>query len=103
MNSDKNYSKTAFPCREPIRRTETQGRILTPPPERRIHPAAPVRLAGLPDESGVPLGMATRLCGGVRIPRPRRCILPAPLGLWCSCWHNVLHLQFTLYRCTKRV
>jgi hypothetical protein len=41
------------------------GRILTPPPERRIHPAALVRLAGLPDESGVPIGMAARLGGGV--------------------------------------
>jgi hypothetical protein len=41
------------------------GRILTPPPERRINPAALVRLAGLPDESGVPIGMAARLGGGV--------------------------------------
>ena len=32
-----------------------KGRILTPPPERRIHPAAPVPLARLPDESGVPV------------------------------------------------
>ena len=41
------------------------GRFLTPPPERRIHPAAPVRFAGLPDKSGVPIGMAARLGGGV--------------------------------------
>ncbi len=32
----------------------TCGRFLTPPPERRIYPAAPVPLAGLPDKSGVP-------------------------------------------------
>ena len=42
-----------------------RGRFLTPPPERRIHPAALMRLAGLPDESGVPIGMAARLGGGV--------------------------------------
>jgi hypothetical protein len=29
-------------------------RILTPPPERRIHPAAPAPLSRLPDESGIP-------------------------------------------------
>ena len=32
--------------------------------ERRIYPAALVRLAGLPDKSGVPVGMAARLGGG---------------------------------------
>jgi len=32
--------------------------------ERRIHPAAPVPLARLPDESGVPVGSAIRLGGG---------------------------------------
>jgi hypothetical protein len=42
--------------------------ILTPPPERRIYPAAPVPLARLPDESGVPVGMATRLGGGAKMP-----------------------------------
>jgi hypothetical protein len=47
------------------------GRILTPPPERRIHPAAPVPLARLPDESGVPVGVATRLGGGAEM-RPER-------------------------------
>ena len=41
------------------------GRFLTPPPERRSHPAALRRLASLPDKSGVPLGMAARLGGGV--------------------------------------
>jgi hypothetical protein len=47
-----------------------KGRILTPPPERRIYPAAPVLLARLPDESGVPVGRAASLGGGVRM-RPR--------------------------------
>jgi hypothetical protein len=28
--------------------------------ERRIHPAAPVRFAGLPDESGVPVVVSRR-------------------------------------------
>jgi len=42
---------------------ETDGRILTAPPERRIHPAAPVPLARLPDESGVPVAVATCLGG----------------------------------------
>src|SRR5664279_6032804 len=41
-----------------------RGRILTLPPERRIYPAAPVPLARLPDKSGVPVGVATRLGGG---------------------------------------
>jgi len=41
-----------------------EGRILTPPPERRIHPAVPVPLARLPDESGVPVCSATRRGGG---------------------------------------
>src|SRR5664279_885742 len=36
------------------------GGILTPPPELRIHPAAPVSLSRLPDESGAPV----RLLGG---------------------------------------
>ncbi len=35
-----------------------------PEAERRIHPVALVRLAGLPDKSGVPIGMAARLGGG---------------------------------------
>jgi hypothetical protein len=39
--------------------------ILTPPPERRIHSAGILQLASLPDESGVPLGMAARHGGGV--------------------------------------
>jgi hypothetical protein len=43
------------------------GRILTPPPERRIHPAAPVPLARLPDESGVPVGSAIRFGGGAEM------------------------------------
>jgi hypothetical protein len=43
------------------------GRILTPPPERRIYPAAPVPLVRLPDESGVPVGVATRLGGGAEM------------------------------------
>ena len=47
------------------------GRSLTPPPERRIYPAALRRLTGLPDESGVPIGMAARLGGGVGL-RPYR-------------------------------
>jgi len=42
-------------------------RILTPPPERRIHPAAPVPLARLPDESGVPVGSAIRFGGGAEM------------------------------------
>ena len=46
-------------------RTSWIGRILRPPPERRIHPAALVRFADLPDESGVPIGMAACLGGGV--------------------------------------
>jgi len=33
------------------------GRLLTPP-ERRIHPAGRRTALGLPDESGVPIGMA---------------------------------------------
>ena len=54
---------------------ETDGRILTPPPERRIHPAAPVPLARLPDESGVPVGVATGLGGGAeRRPKLTRLI-----------------------------
>jgi hypothetical protein len=47
------------------------GRILTPPPERRIHPAASVPLDRLPDESGVPVGVATRLDGAAEM-RPER-------------------------------
>ena len=43
------------------------GCLLIPPPERRIHPAAPVPLARLPDKSGVPIGVATRLGGGAEI------------------------------------
>jgi hypothetical protein len=39
-------------------------RILTPPPERRIHPAGRRTALGLPDESGVPIGMAARLGDG---------------------------------------
>src|ERR1035438_1992923 len=50
---------------------DARGRTRAPPPERRIHPAAPVRLAGLPDESGVPVGMAASLGGGIR-GRPTR-------------------------------
>ena len=46
------------------------GRILTPPSERRIYPAAPVPRARLPDESGVPVGVAIRLGGGAN-KRPR--------------------------------
>jgi hypothetical protein len=46
------------------------GRIRTPPPERRIHPAAPVKFASLPDESGVPVGVATSLGGGAGAPTP---------------------------------
>jgi hypothetical protein len=42
-------------------------RILTPPPERRIHPAGRRAALGLPDESGVPIGMAARPGGGVRM------------------------------------
>jgi len=49
------------------------GRFLTPPPERRIHPAAPVPLARLPDESGVPVGVASRLGGGAEM-RPSKTI-----------------------------
>ena len=45
------------------------GHILTPPPERRVYPAAPVSLARLPDESGVPVGVAARLGGGAEIRR----------------------------------
>jgi len=37
---------------------------LTPPPERQIHPAAPVPRARLPDESGVPVGSVIRFGGG---------------------------------------
>ena len=43
------------------------GRILILPPERRIHPAGPVPLARLPDESGVPVGSAIRLGGGAEM------------------------------------
>ena len=43
------------------------GRILTPPPERRVYAAAPVPLARLPDESGVPGGVAARLGGGAEV------------------------------------
>jgi hypothetical protein len=43
------------------------GRILTPPPERRIHPAGRRTALGLPDKSGVPIGMAARLGVGVRM------------------------------------
>ena len=51
------------------------GRILTPSSERRIHPAAPVPLARLPDESGVPVGVATRLGGGAEMRRRKRSVL----------------------------
>jgi hypothetical protein len=44
-----------------------RGRILTPPPERRIHPAGRRAALGLPDESGVPIGIAARLGGGVKM------------------------------------
>jgi len=53
-----------FPVIKRYPRRHRHGRILTPPPERRIHPAAPVPLARLPDESGVPVGSAIRLGGG---------------------------------------
>ncbi|MCX6928006.1 MAG: hypothetical protein NT154_33070, partial [Verrucomicrobia bacterium] len=36
-----------------------------PPTERRIHPAARRVAQGLPDESGVPIGTAARLGGGI--------------------------------------
>jgi hypothetical protein len=49
----------------------TGGCILTPPPERRIHPADRRAALGLPDESGVLIGIAARLGGGVRMcPQP---------------------------------
>src|ERR1035437_2280194 len=53
--------------RRNVSRPAQTGRILTPPPERRIYPAAPVPLARLPDESGVPVGVATRLGGGAEM------------------------------------
>jgi hypothetical protein len=52
---------------EPTLTMAWQGRILTPPPERRIHPADRRTALGLPDESGVPIGVAARLGGGVRM------------------------------------
>ena len=54
--------------------------ILTPLPERRIHPAGRRAALGLPDESGVPIGMAARIGGGVRM-RPVFGIQGAPAGL----------------------
>jgi hypothetical protein len=45
----------------------SEERILTPPPERRIHPADRRAALGLPDESGVPIGIAAHLGGGVRM------------------------------------
>ena len=36
------------------------GRILIPPPERRIHPADRRAVLGLPDVSGVPIGIAVQ-------------------------------------------
>jgi len=47
----------ASPARRFLERTLRERRVLIPPPEGRIHPAAPVRLAGLPDEAGVPFCM----------------------------------------------
>ena len=44
-----------------------EGRILTQPPERRIYQAAAAPLARLPEESGVPVGVATRLGGGAEM------------------------------------
>jgi len=44
--------------------SDTHGRILAPPPERRIYPAARRAAPGLPDESGVPIGLAARLMRG---------------------------------------
>jgi hypothetical protein len=52
------------------RRSARNGRILIPPPERRIHPAGRRTALGLPDESGVPIGRPASLGGGVRM-RPR--------------------------------
>ena len=49
------------------RKERGQGRILTPPPERRIYPAAAVPLARLPDKSGVPVGSAIRFGGGAEL------------------------------------
>ena len=37
--------------------------MLAPPPERRVYPAARRAALGLPDESGVPIGIAARLGG----------------------------------------
>jgi hypothetical protein len=50
-----------------IRIPHSEGSILTPPPERRIHPADRRAALGLPDESGIPIGIAAHLGGGVRM------------------------------------
>jgi hypothetical protein len=53
-------------------------RFLTPPPDRRTHPAGRRTALGLPDESGVPIGIAARLGGGVSM---RPCFVLCSFGL----------------------
>jgi hypothetical protein len=65
------FGETSLPHRVGIASLMQQcrcgGRNLAPPPERRINPAAPVPLARLPDESGVPVGVAAHLGGGAEM------------------------------------
>src|ERR1035441_443432 len=58
-----------------------RGRILTPPPERRIHPAGRRAALGLPDESGVPIGIAACHGGGVRMRPPKPSLIRPPTAL----------------------
>ena len=68
---DEGFRATAYSSGIPNLLPRQAGRIMTPPPERRIHPTAPVPLARLPDESGVPVGSVIHLGGGAEI-RPGR-------------------------------
>ena len=62
-----------------------------------MHPAVRVPLARLPDESGVPVGVATRLGGGAEM-RPLR--IPAaktPLKLFAVVGYPCYFLEFRFF------
>jgi hypothetical protein len=76
--------RAARKSRARMRRWRARGRILTPPPERRIHPPAPVPLSRLPDESGVPVRLLGCSGAGLQMRPARLCAS----GYHC---HELIH------------